>query len=109
MRVLLDESLPRPWAREIPGHEVKTVGSMGWLGFKNGALLEQAVLAGFAALITADQNMEYQQNLRRAALGVVVVRAFSNRIQDLRPLTPAVLAALDGIRPGEVRHIGREE
>ena len=53
--------------------------------------------------------MEYQQNLRRAALGVIVVRAFSNRIQDLRPLTPAVLAALDEIRPGEVRRVGREE
>jgi len=36
MRVLLDECLPKDFAREIPGHAVKTVPQAGWASVKNG-------------------------------------------------------------------------
>jgi len=39
MRILLDESLPRPFATSLVGHQVKTVGQCGWAGVKNGTLL----------------------------------------------------------------------
>ena len=42
MRILLDESLPRPLARLLPGHEVRTVAQMGWSGTRNGPLLALA-------------------------------------------------------------------
>lgn len=42
MRILLDESLPRQLAQELPGHEVQTVQKRGWAGLKNGDLLRIA-------------------------------------------------------------------
>jgi len=62
MRILLDESLPRSLAQELSDHEVQTVQSRGWAGLKNGELLRLAS-AEFQALLTGDQNLEYQQNM----------------------------------------------
>ena len=64
MRILLDESLPRPLARLLTEHEVRTVAAMGWAGTRNGELLQLAA-GEFEALLTADQNLEHQ---RRASL-----------------------------------------
>ena len=59
MRILLDESLPRPLARLLPEHEVRTVAAMGWTGKRNGELLQLAA-GNFDAFLTADQNLEDQ-------------------------------------------------
>jgi hypothetical protein len=78
MRVLLDECVPRPLRRELLGHKVRTVPEMEWTGKKNGALLALIKEAGFEAFVTTDQNLEYQQNLQRAEIPVIVLVAFSN-------------------------------
>jgi Domain of unknown function (DUF5615) len=62
VRILLDESLPRPFARLLPEHEVRTVAAMGWKGIRNSALLQLAA-GDFDAFLTADQSLEHQQNL----------------------------------------------
>ena len=103
--MLLDESLPRPWKQEIPNHEVLHVADLGWQGLRNGELLRRAASEGFEVLITADRNIEHQQNLALARLAVVAVRSPRNRIQELRPLTPALLKALTGIQPGQLRRV----
>lgn len=59
MRVLLDESLPRQPAGELPGHEIRTVPQMGWSGSKNGALLLLAATK-FDVFLTADKGFEHQ-------------------------------------------------
>ena len=105
MRVLLDESLPRQLAREIAGHDVRTVVQQRWTGSKNGWLLRAAKEAGFEVLLTADQSLEYQQNVVRAGLGVVVLKAVSNRIQDLLPLVPRLLEVLPTVQPGQAVEI----
>ena len=105
MRVLFDEGVPRGLRRDLPGHEVTTVQAQGWAGIKNGELLRRAAAAGYEALVTTDQRMEYQQNIPAARLGVIVLRARSTDIEVLRPLMPAVLAALPTVRPGVVIHI----
>ena len=74
----------------------------GWAGLKNGELLRRAAESAFEALVTADQNLQFQQNLSRSAIGVVVLVAPSNAIEDLRPLVPGILTALERIRPGEL-------
>src|SRR5690349_23330108 len=66
MRILLDESLPIELRLDITGHDVRDVTGMGWSGLKNGELLARAATS-FDALVTADQNIEYQQNLRYTA------------------------------------------
>lgn len=102
MRVLLDEQLPRQLAPYLVGHDVRTVQQQSWGGLKNGALLTEAEEAGFSVLVTGDQNLEHQQNLTKRKLGVVVLEAASNALEDLLPLVAAALAAIDGVQPGQV-------
>jgi len=102
VRVLLDEQLPRHLARDLTVHQVRTVQQEGWAGLRNGVLLQRAEQGGFDVFITADQNLELQQNLAQARLGVVVLVARSLALEDLRPLVPAALAAIGRVRPGEV-------
>lgn len=105
MRVLLDESLPRQLAREITGHDVRTVVQQAWAGLSNGELLRQASAAGFDVFITGDQNLQYQQNLTQITVGIIVVAARSNRIEDLLPLVPKLMDAISIVHPGEVIQI----
>ena len=69
MRVLLDEQLPRQLASRLTGHDVVTVQQQGWAGVTNGELLRRAAEQGFEALVTADQNLEFQQSLEPLPLG----------------------------------------
>jgi hypothetical protein len=56
-------------------------------------------------LVTVDRSMPFQQRLDSRPFAVIVLRARTNRLADLLPLVPALLKALDGIKPGEVREI----
>ena len=94
MRVLLDEQIPRHLARELSGHNVRTVQQEGWAGLKNGELLRRAADAGFEVFVTADRNLQFQQNLSRTRLGVVLLVAPSNALEDLLPLVPRLLDAI---------------
>lgn len=105
MRLLLDESLPRPLADLLVGHDVRTVTQMGWTRLSNGALLRQAAQT-FDALLTADQNIEFQQNLRALPMAVVVLVAESNRIESLEPLVAEVLRVLETLRPKVLVRVG---
>jgi len=90
VRVLLDESLPRPFAALLSGHEVKTVAGVGWSGKENGELLRLAA-ERFDLLLTADRNLEHQQNLTTLPIAVVVLVAPTNRLESLAPLVPELL------------------
>ena len=105
MRILLDEQLPRQLATYLTGHEVRTVRQQSWAGLKNGALLTEAETAGFSVFLTGDQNLEFQQNLSKRRLGVVVLRAASNALEDLLPLVPRALAAIASVQPGQVLRV----
>ena len=96
MKLLLDEQVPRQLAGYFPkSYEVKTVQQMGWGGTTNGALFSLAATEGFAALLTADKNIEYQQNLSTLPVMVLVLMAHGNRIQDLEPFVPSVIRSLE--------------
>lgn len=105
MRVLLDECLPRRLKAHLADHQVMTVPEAGWAGKKNGDLLRAA--SGLVdAFITIDSNLAYQQHLSDLPFVVVVVSARSNRLQELLPLVPQILAALAAARPGQVMRVG---
>ena len=106
MRVLLDEQLPRPLARHLVGHDVRTVQQQGWAGLKNGELLRRAEEAGFEVFLTADQNLEFQQNLTRSLLRIVVLVASSTALEDLLPLVENILLTIPTLQPGQVQQIG---
>ncbi len=73
MKLLLDESLPRRLRNEFSQHEVTTVPERGWAGKTNGELLKLAA-GSFDVFITADQGLEYQQNLTNVGIAVIVLR-----------------------------------
>lgn len=98
MRVLLDESLPRPLGQLITDHSVSTVAEEGWTSLENGALLRESATR-FDVLLTADQNLQFQQNLARLPIAVIVLAAESNRLESLEPLIPKLLAALATLQP----------
>lgn len=101
MRVLLDECVDRRLAGEIVGHDVRTVGDLGWAGAKNGDLLGRAEPA-FDAFVTVDRNLAFQQHLPHFSIAVIVLRAPSNRLSELRRLIPNLLNALAIAKGGEV-------
>jgi len=103
--VLIDESLPKPIRRDLGGHRAFTVQQQGWSKTKNGALLRVAESAGFDAFLTADQSLQYQQNLRESKLRIIVFAAMSNRLEHIRPLLPQAVEALQKMAPGELRVI----
>ncbi len=105
MKILIDESLPKNIVGHLQGHECRTVVECGWSGKKNGELL---VLADpqFDVLLTLDKNLPFQQDLGSVRIAVLIIHARSSRIQDLLPVIPECLIALESIRPGQVLRVG---
>jgi predicted nuclease of predicted toxin-antitoxin system len=104
VRILLDECLPKRLAGLIAGHEVITVRQMNWLGLSNGRLLAVAS-PQFDVLLTVDKNLVRPQDLAGLRIAVIVLRARSNKIEDLSPLVPKVLALLGALQPGTLTAI----
>lgn len=101
-KILLDENLPQPLRHHLGGHEVATVGFMGWSGTKNGELIT-LIEATFDILITGDQNLRYQQNLRQRKVSIIELPA--TRLDALIPLLPQILAAIDSSSIGSYARI----
>jgi hypothetical protein len=102
----LDECVPRKFRNYLPGHDCVTVPEVGFAGKKNGELLSLAEQAGFHVFITLDQGIEYEQNLGRRSLAVILIRAKSSRLEDLVPHAAEILAALESIGVGQLVHVG---
>ena len=73
MRILFDKNVPYPLLRHLAKHDIRTAEEMGWSRLVNGDLLRAAEDAGFAVMVTADQSLEYQQNLKGRKLALVVL------------------------------------
>ncbi len=99
MRVLIDACLPVKLQHHIPLRGIATVRGMGWQRLKNGELLGRAQ-SEFDVLLTMDKSIPSQQRLAQYAIGLLIVRARSNRLLDLLPLIPKMLAALPEAKPG---------
>jgi hypothetical protein len=105
VRVLLDECVDWRLGREIAAHDVKTARQMGWTTIRNGELLALAS-EQFDVFVTVDRNLSFQQNIVSYTIAVVVLRARTNRLADLRPLVPNLLSAIESAPPGTVEIIG---
>jgi hypothetical protein len=105
VRVLLDECVDWRLLRQIIGHEVKTARQVGWSTIRNGELLALAAKE-FDVFVTVDRNLSFQQNLAAFDIAVIVLRASSNRLADLLPLVPALLAAIPDAKRGVVTAVG---
>jgi hypothetical protein len=94
VKVLLDECVDRRLARDIVGHDVRTARQMSWTAVSDRELLELAS-GEFDVFVTVDRNLSFQQNLAPLPILVFVLHAKTNRLSDLRPLVPRLLAAIE--------------
>ncbi len=99
MRILFDKNVPVGVRTFLSGHEVHTFIDMQWhLQLENGALLDAAEAANFDLMVTADQNIEYQQNLVGRKLALVVLG--SNIWPIVRQHRPLIAAHVNASTPG---------
>jgi hypothetical protein len=106
VKILPDECLPRDLRKHLVGHDCQTVPQADLAGKANGELLALAERSGWQVLLTMDRGMPYQQNLAGRTISLAIIRAKSNRLPDLLPHVPTILAALPSLKPGEVIQIG---
>jgi len=100
MKILLDECVDWRLRRELAGLSVTSVPRHGWAGAKNGKLLALAEKE-FDVFVTMDGSLASQQNLSRFNIAIIVLRAKSNQVQDLKPLVPALLRQLPVVQKGK--------
>jgi hypothetical protein len=105
MKVFLDECVDWRLSRDIVGHEVKTARQMNWTAIENGELLKLASQT-FDVFVTVDQNLSFQQDLTGLPIAVIVIRAKTNRLADLKIFVPRLLLAIESVQPGNVERIG---
>jgi hypothetical protein len=105
MKVFLDECIDWRLSRDLVGHEVKTARQMGWASIQNGELLALAS-QNFDVFVTVDRNLAFQQHVPSLSIAVIVLRAPTNRLADLRRLVPDLLAAIAAAAPGTVTICG---
>ncbi len=99
MRVFADECVNRHLLRHLTGHTFVHARDTPFRSTQNGALL-RAVSPDHDVFLTRDQGIPFQQNLRRFPLAFVILRARSNKLEDLLPLVPDLLVTLGRIEAG---------
>jgi hypothetical protein len=81
---------------------------MGW-GDLDDAPLLAATSGRFDALVTTDRGLPKQQRISGRPFFVIVLRAKTNRLDDLLPLVPKLKKALETGAPGEVYELAISE
>ena len=104
MRILFDKNVPVGVKRFLARHEVRTILEMNWPPqLQNGELLKVTESAAFDVLVTADQNIRYQQNPAGRKLALVTLG--SNIWPVVRNYSAAIAAAVDRSTPGSYHFI----
>lgn len=98
MKILFDQGTPAPLRQALTGHEVVTAFERGWQNLQNGELLRIAEAEGFAAIVTTDQSLRYQQNLSDRRLGVVVLLTTDWRL--IRQYVEYAVREIGALTPG---------
>lgn len=105
MRILLDECVDERLRHLFHRHDCQTARFAGFAGLKNGDLLLAAEAAGFEVIVTVDQHIQDQQSLANRQISMLILRARTNRLSDLKSLVPAALDALISMSRGQVVNI----
>ena len=99
MKILLDESAPQKNAaadRWPPYCHYNVVPRL--VRAEKGALLRAAEVEGFDLLITADQDLSYQQNLAGRSMALLVLS--TNNWRLVKAQMAEISAAIDDATPG---------
>jgi hypothetical protein len=90
-------------ARFLLGHSVTRAKQRGWDTLSNGDLLAEAERAGFDVFVTADKNIQYQQNLSGRKIAVVVLSTPQWPLVRLH--TEQIAAAVNAAMPGSYAEV----
>jgi hypothetical protein len=104
IRVVFDEDVPRQLRRDLPQFNIRTVQEQGWSSLKNGDLLRTASVE-FDVLLTADRNLQYQQNIPKFDIGLVVLALRDSRLPSLQSKLNEIESAIVAVKPGTVVRI----
>ena len=63
------------------------------------------IAAEFDVLLTTDQGFEFEHNLHKLTLGIVIAHVARNKLADYRAIASQLLAALRTVKAGEVLHV----
>ena len=107
MKILLDECVNRKLKSRLAGTEVYTVAEMNWRSLRNGNLMRAAIENKFDVLLTVDKNLEYQQNMAKYDIVVVVFNVLKNTIQDLEALVPSFITQMPMFEKGCIYRINK--
>jgi hypothetical protein len=102
MRVLFDQGAV-PIAAYLRDHTVRTTHQEGWATLVNGDLLRAAEDAGFDVLLTTDNSIAYQQNLKGRRIAIVVLSR--NRWRLVQRMIRRIVAAINNAEPGSYTQI----
>jgi hypothetical protein len=103
MLVLLDNDVPYGLRRLIRPHACFHAKQMDWAALQNGHLLRAAEAREFKVLITADQNMYYQQNNKMRAIALVVLSTTNWKL--IQAAYEQIVAAVEASSPGSFQYI----
>ena len=102
-QVLFDHCAPLKLRRHLPGHAIDAAKDNGWEQKTNGELLDLAEDAGYVILVTADDDMRYQQDFARRKIGVVVLQ--DARWPRVATHASEILKAIDETGPGQITEV----
>lgn len=103
---LLSKKLKQPFLEN--GHSVNNVYDMGWRGLKDQEILDLAESQPFDVFITADKNLQYQQNLGNRSIRIVVLDSSSTRPDRLIPLMVQLSSIVESLPMGAAIRINDE-
>jgi hypothetical protein len=103
MKILFDQGTPVPLRLHFGKHEVATATEMTWSQLTNGELLAAATASGFDVLVTTDQNLRYQQNLKHRTISIVVLMTTS--WPRIAKQTDQIANAIEASTPGSYTEV----
>jgi len=99
LKILFDQGVPKPLQAYLAGHEVSRAFQLGWASKKNGELLALAEEAGFEILVTTDQNLLHQQNLRGRNTALFILGR--GNWPEIKPHAAQIAAEINAVKqPG---------
>ena len=101
MKILIDENLPKKLKQDLSLHSVFTVRDKGWQSKTNGDLIQLMLEDNFDLLITFDQNLQYQQNLIKYPIAILVINIYNNQYDTIQKFINILKVSIDKIQsPG---------
>jgi len=95
MRIIIDENLPIAFLSDLLSEfQPISVKEGGWAGIKNGELLKK-IEGHFDLFITADKNLQYQQDISGRTFAIVEL--YSNRRPILQGIDTKILESVRSI------------